>query len=223
MKITKNWFYIVENDNCEEINIWANLIVWVLLLDTKNSLKINIAENSKAEIFGFFSESCSENLEIIQGNYKSEITFKALFIDNKINLNSNIVNQISGNNSHSKIKIISIVKNKKISVDSCIKIPNNSKNIDAKLELENIFIWDNWSINSNPNLFIDSNDVKVSHSSKTHRIPEEKLFYLKSRWLDEKNSSQMLLESYFRETFSCVEMFDKNYFDKLKSTFLSLI
>lgn len=223
MNINKNWFYIVEENNENEINIWNNVFISILLLNTKNNLTITLWDNSKAEIFGFFSKSCSENIKLIQSNNKSEIVFKTIFIDDDTDLKSNIVNSIYGNNSSSSIKLISIVKDKKIWVDSCIKIKKDIKNIDAKLELENIFIWNNWSITSNPNLFIDSNDVKVSHSSKTHRIPEDKLFYLRSRGLDEKNSSLILLESYFKEIFSCIEMFDKNSFNKLKTNFINLI
>ncbi len=221
MNINKNWFYVIE-DNWSEINIAEDIYVSLFAWNLQNDITINLGENSKADIYGFFSEFSPKNIILNQKNDSSFVNFKSIFIWNSKDLSSNISSQISSNNSTSKIKIISIVKENKISINSDITISKNSKKIKANLELENIFIWENWSIISNPNLFVNSQDVKVSHSSKTHRIPKEKLFYLESRWLDRKNSSQILLESYFRETFSCVEMYNKNLFEDIYNEFLKL-
>jgi Fe-S cluster assembly scaffold protein SufB len=64
--------------------------------------------------------------------------------------------------------------------------------------------------------------VKVSHSSKTQRIDENKLFYLKSRGLSQQESIKIMIESYFKKTFSCIEMYDKKLFENISSTFLKL-
>lgn len=222
MNITQNWFYKIKNLENNQINIAENIYVSLFLENIENDIIINIMQNSKADIYGFFSEKSPENIILNQKNNSSIINFKSIFIWNSKDLSSNISSKINSNNSSSNLSIISIVKENKISINSDITISKDSKGIDAKLELENIFIWNNGTIISNPNLFIDSKDVKVSHSSKTHRIPEEKLFYLKSRWINHNESTKIMLESYFKKTFSCIEVYNKELFKNIYDTFLKL-
>jgi len=220
--INKIWFYVIDKKFWNEINIEKNIYVSLFLKNLENDIIINIAENSKVDFYGFFSEISPKNIIINQFKNNSSLNFKSLFISNNSNLISNIASQINSLNSKAYLNIISIIKENKIWIDSSIKIEKNSKKIEAKLELENIFIWEKWTINSIPKLFIYSNDVQVSHSSKTQRIPDDKLFYLESRWLDKKNSNQILLESYFIQIFSCLEMYNKDIFKSINSEFLNL-
>jgi len=46
-------------------------------------------------------------------------------------------------------------------------------------------------------LEIANNDVKCSHGATISQIDEEKLFYMKSRGLDEKTSKKMIVEGFF--------------------------
>lgn len=220
--INKTWFYIIDENYSKEINIENGIYVSLFVKNYKDDLIINIGENSKVDFYWFFSDNCPQNITINQFENNSSLNFKSLFISNNSNLISNIKSQINSLNSKANLNIISIVKENKIWIDSSIKIEKNSKKIEAKLDLENIFIWKTWTINSIPNLFIDSNDVKVSHSSKSHRIDENKLFYLKSRWLSEEKSIKLMTQSYFQKTLSCLEMFDKNVFKGINSEFLNL-
>jgi Fe-S cluster assembly scaffold protein SufB len=85
--------------------------------------------------------------------------------------------------------------------------------------LENIFTGEKGTITSLPNLFIDSHDVQVSHSSKSHRLDRSQLFYLQSRRLDEKESIHLMTKSYFQHTFSCLEMLDRKIFESMYEEF----
>lgn len=220
--INKTWFYIIDKNYSNEINIEKNIYVSMFIKNLENDLIINIAENSKVDFYWFFYDFAPKSIIINQQNNNSSLNFKCLFISKNSSLISNIKSQISWNNSKSNLNIISIVKENKIWINSSIKIEKNSKKIESSLNLENIFIWKTWNIISIPNLFIDSNDVKVSHSSKSHRIDENKLFYLKSRWLDEKSSTKIMTNSYFQKTFSCIEIIDKNIFEDINNEFLNL-
>ncbi len=220
--INKTWFYIIDKNHKNEININENIYVSLFVKNLENNLIINIKENSKVDFYGFFSINSPKKITINQLNNNSKLNFKTIFFNKNDDLISNIISNINSFNSNSNIEIISIVKEHKISIDSSIIVDKNSKNINASLNLENIFIWNSWTINSIPNLFIDSNDVKVSHSSKSHRIDENKLFYLKSRWLNEENSIKLMTHSYFQKTFSCLKMIDKNIFENINNEFLNL-
>lgn len=220
MNITKNWFYIIQNQN--EIHIEKNIYVSLFLENGENTLNVYLEENAKVDFFGFFYNSCPENIIFHQKTNHTQLQCKAIFFDSWKNLSSHIFTQIDGENSMGNIYIISIVKENIISLNSNVSISQKSKKIEAKLDLENIFIWNSGKILSQPNLFISTQDVKVSHSSKTYRMDEWKIFYLQSRGLSQKESEKIILESYFKKTLSCIEMYDKKIFDHISGIFLDL-
>lgn len=217
--ISKTGFYIIDKNFENEINIEKNIYVSLFMKNFDKDLIIDIWENSKVDMYCFFTQICPENIKIIQNYNNSILNLKSLFFDSKKNLSSNIISQINSNNSKSFLNIVSIVKENKIEINSWIEVKKNSKKIESKLELENIFVWNNGKIKSTPNLFIESNEVKISHSSKSHRLNDDKLFYLKSRWLDKKKSTSIMIESYFIKIFSCLKMFDEKI---LKDIFIYL-
>lgn len=213
-KISTTWFYIIDNNFGETIQIEKDIYVSLFIHDIAHNISIDIGENSKVDVYAFFHTASPQNLRLIQNKNASKLQLKVLFISEK-DLISNISSEIKANHVSSQIHIISIVKENHIGVDSSINIASESKKIQANLDLENIFIGQKWTLSSLPNLFIDSNDVQVSHSSKTHRIEENKLFYLKSRGLSTHSSIQLMTQSYFKKTFSCIEMIDHHLYEKI--------
>lgn len=217
-KISTTWFYIIDNSFGENIQIEKDIYVSLFIHDISHNISIDIWENAKVDIYAFFHTTSPQNLRLIQNKNASKLQLKVLFISEK-DLVSNISSEIKANHASSQIHIISIVKENHIGVDSSINIAKESKKIQANLDLENIFIGQKWTLSSLPNLFIDSNDVQVSHSSKTHRIEENKLFYLKSRGLSTHSSIQLMTQSYFKKTFSCLEMIDNHLYEKIYKDF----
>lgn len=217
-KISTTWFYIIDNSFGENIQIEKDIYVSLFIHDIAHNISIDIGENSKVDVYAFFHTASPQNLRLIQNKNASKLQLKVLFISEK-DLVSNISSEIKANHVSSQIHIISIVKENHIGVDSSINIAKESKKIQANLDLENIFIGQKWTLSSLPNLFIDSNDVQVSHSSKTHRIEENKLFYLKSRGLSTPSSIQLMTQSYFKKTFSCIEMIDHHLYEKIYKDF----
>ena len=217
-KISTTWFYIIDNNFGETIQIEKDIYVSLFIHDIAHNISIDIGENSKVDVYAFFHTASPQNLRLIQNKNASKLQLKVLFISEK-DLVSNISSEIKANHVSSQIHIISIVKENHIGVDSSINIAKESKKIQANLDLENIFIGQKWTLSSLPNLFIDSNDVQVSHSSKTHRIEENKLFYLKSRGLSTPSSIQLMTQSYFKKTFSCLEMIDNHLYEKIYKDF----
>ena len=53
-----------------------------------------------------------------------------------------------------------------------------------------------------PHLTINNHDVQCSHGSTIGHIDEEKIFYLKSRGIDEKTAKQLIIEGYFTPVIS---------------------
>jgi len=228
MKITKNWLYIINNlpfskglpeewgGGINSIIIEDNLNV--IIFDELNLIQnIEIWKNSMIDVFWYINNSANYNLDvsIIWENSSLKLWYLLIAWD-KETIEAKISSKIKASNSSVKIKIISIVWNNwKIDLDWTLDISNNIKDIQWDLIEENLFIWDSWKINSIPNLFVWSNELRASHSCKIERINDEKLFYLRSRWIQKEKSLSMILESYTNILFKCLTMVDNDYYISL--------
>ena len=67
-------------------------------------------------------------------------------------------------------------------------------------------------MNSNPQLEIYADDVKCAHGSTTGALDEEALFYLRSRGIDRKSASSLLIRGFVSELIDELNNLDiKNY------------
>ena len=57
----------------------------------------------------------------------------------------------------------------------------------------------NAAADSIPDLEIDNSDVKCTHGASIGRIDREKLFYLKSRGLNEEEATKTYIKGFFEE------------------------
>lgn len=221
--ITSNWFYLIDESFETEIHVQDDIFVSLLIINSQTDRKIFLWKNSKVEFFGYFSDKTPANIDFYQYEEQSSLHIRKLFVGNKNSLTTHINSHIKNSQHQTHIQVIAIVGEEKFHIDSALKIEKNAHNIDAHLALENICIWENGSVTSLPNLFVESNDVQVSHSSKTHRLPENKVFYLESRGLSHDESTLLLAQSYFSKTFSCLEMYNKEKFEELQASFSQII
>ena len=74
-----------------------------------------------------------------------------------------------------------------------------------------------------PTLLVRSDDVKASHACKMERISDEKLFYLRSRWLGKDNALNMIIEAKIENLFSCLRMYDKDVYEETLENILNKI
>lgn len=222
MKIQKNWFYVIDDNSNENIEIWAWVYAFLLLKDTEKSFTFDLKRKSRLDLFWFSWKKSSQNLEFNQWEEKSELTIKYMFYNHETDLSSNIKSFINSDNSHSNINIISIIKDKKLHIDSCIEIEKWLSWVEANLTQKNLFIWETWQVRGLPKLFVKSNSIKASHSCKIERIKDDLLFYLKTRWISENEAILMMIESYFLKNFSCLKMMDSKSYEKIYNDFLTL-
>jgi len=222
MKIQKNWFYILNDMSDSNIEIWEWIYAFVFLNETEKSFIFNLKKKSRLDYFGFFSKKSSSKIEFNQVEDNSLLNVKQMFFNHKVDLTSNVKSVINSNNSNSFINIISIIKDKKLSIDSSIEIEQWLIWVEANLKQKNIFIWESWSVRGLPKLNVKSFSVKASHSCKVERINDEVLFYLKSRGISENKAILMLIESYFLKNFKCLKMMDEIVYNNIYNDFLTL-
>lgn len=216
MIIDKNWFYDISGLRDSEVIIKKNIVAsfydkWIV------KRKIIVWENTIVEFFWFIVDNSNHNIEFIQEEESSSLKIKFLLYSvNDRKVNSRIYSNIKSNKSKSDVKIFSIIdENGDIDLDWIIEISKWYKKIIWHLIEENLFLWDSWKIRWIPTLLVRSDDVEASHACRIERISNDKLFYLKSRWLEEKTALMLLLEANIKSIFSCLSMVDNDFYTNL--------
>ena len=219
---SKNGFFIIDENSPSVIDILPNVFVKILVINTKKPLTLNLESGSKVEFFGFFYETCPAKIFFHQNEPDSHLSIHALFYNDTLPLTSQLKSYIHADNCSSKVDITGLVQSQKLSLDSVIEIEKGIEWIEAHLDIENVFLSEEGSVSSIPTLLVRSDDVIASHSSKTHRIEREKLFYLMSRGLNYEESLAMMIEGYFHKNFASLKEHHKDIFSELLQKFFSL-
>lgn len=216
MIIKENWFYDISDILDLEIVISKWVTVWIY--DSWiNNKKIFLEENSFLDFFSFLENKDNHKIEFFQNENNSILNVKyLLFSKNDEVIKSKIYSKISSSYSKSDVKILSLIWNKgNIDLDWVIEIDSGFEKIIWHLKEENLFLSETWKMKWIPTLLVRSDDVEASHSCKIEKINEKNLFYLKSRWIDEKDSRILLLEANVKSIFSCLSMIDNIFYESL--------
>ncbi len=245
MNITKNWFYKLSElflpftkgvPEGGGIIIWNNLVVSIFD-DVNNSIDIDLWENSRLDFYWFIEKRGDININFIQNKDNSILKVNYLLLAWVISpltrgdawkaeglLKAKLYSKLSSNNSKSNIEILSIVQNDgMIDLDGVIEIDKGIEKVDVNLEEENLFLWDTGQVKWVPTLLVRSDDVKASHACKMERISDEKLFYLRSRWIWKENALSMMIEAKVKNMFSCISMLDNTFYEKLLENILERV
>ena len=132
---------------------------------------------------------------------KSEIDYSALFTPNKYLHSGNQI-KINHEASHtkSKIKVRGVLNDHSSGVFyGKIKVKESVTKTSAFMENKNLLLSDDASISSKPILEIYNDDTECSHSATSGSIDKEKLFYLKTRGIDEVEAKSFLVNSFIEE------------------------
>ena len=83
--------------------------------------------------------------------------------------------------------------------DGKIIVDDNATKIDSEQLNNNILLSEDASVNSNPRLEINTDDVTCKHGSTTGQLENEPLFYLKSRGFNNDRAQKILLQGFCSE------------------------
>ncbi|PID86396.1 hypothetical protein CSB08_00220 [Candidatus Gracilibacteria bacterium] len=217
MKINKTGYYKLNENRDEDIFIGDNINVF--LYDEDNFVKnIKIGNNSKVEYYSYFSKDGNYEKNIVVSGNKSEVKIKSLLLSKDNRLDVKIYGEIKGNSSLIDTKVLSLAgENGDINLDGILKINSGTKGGVGYLNEENIFLGKKSKISGIPTLLIETNEVSASHSCSIEKVGDEKLFYLRSRGIDKKDSFHMLISAKIKDLFRCLDMVDKKLFSNLST------
>ena len=89
--------------------------------------------------------------------------------------------------------------------EGSIRVEKQAQKTDAYQRNENLLTGDTAHSQSNPSLEILANDVRCTHGAATSPIPEEELWYLKSRGIGVVNAKKLYIEGYFSSAIDRID------------------
>lgn len=150
---------------------------------------------------------------------ESQFNYSALFtpIDD-LHSGSQIKVHHQANRTKSRVKVRGVLRDRSSGAFfGKVKVNPDVIKTSALMENKNLLLSDEANISTKPILEIYNDDTECSHSATSGSIDEEKLFYLKSRGIDEVQAKSFLIKSFIEEISGAVknkkinEAF-KNYF-----------
>lgn len=224
MNITKNWFYKLSEFKSANITIENDLVV-SLFDDLNNNIEIKIWENTKVEFYSVLEDRNDFKIHFIQEKQNSDLKVNYLLLSkDNIKVKAKIFSELSADFTKSDVNIVSLIWNTGfIDLDWIISINDWIKKVDANLVEDNLFLWNNWKIKWIPILLVRSDDVKASHACCMERISDEKLFYLRSRWINRENALSVMIEAKIRSLFLCLSILDNDFYEELIEDILEKI
>lgn len=102
-----------------------------------------------------------------------------------------------GNNSKSDMLTRSVLDDKsRATYHGLIRINENANNCDSYQKDEVILLSSNAGADAIPDLEIHNNNVRCTHGASIGKLDEEKLFYLKSRGINETDAKRTITEGF---------------------------
>ena len=186
----------------------SNLEIYKLVEQQKDSHflskhSVQIAENSKVDFFSwdFGGNTSTTNTHAELDGKQSVFNYSALFTPSDDHHSGNKLKiEHKANKTKSRIKIRGVLDDQSKGVFfGKIKVNENVSGTSALMENKNLLLSDKATISTKPILEIYNDDTECSHSATSGSIDEEKLFYIQSRGIPEKQAKQYLIGSFVKE------------------------
>lgn len=81
----------------------------------------------------------------------------------------------------------------------------DAQKTDARQKNQNLILSDSASMNSNPQLEINADDVRCSHGSTTGQLDDEAIFYLRSRGIPLEDARKMLINGFSHDIIKDID------------------
>lgn len=203
---------IIQKDTKKDLNI---------LINKDEDLFITLEENAELNLITTMLNDLKEskvNVEVNLNGINSRFLHKCIFVSNKeqkFDLNINAVHNAPFTYSNMLTKGVLNDKSK-VNYRGLIKINKDANNSNGYQKEDVILLSKDAESNSIPKLEIDNNDVKCTHGASISQLDEEKLFYLMSRGLNEKEAKITFVKGFLQEIINEAKIDEELIYEKIK-------
>ena len=212
LEITDNTELYTSSSVQNHISIasWKELILFVDKEET--DMTISLAGNSRLTVIWWYMPLKKIRLFVTHIWEKSVSDIRILWMFHDSSNLIDIKTYMSADQSEAQIEVLNILSDNAEAKCNClIDATKWTKRNIAKINEENIMIWEKAKISWVPALLASTNDVKASHNASIERIKEEDIFYLESRWIDKTKAKSIMLEAKINKLFA--QTSEKDFLD----------
>jgi len=120
-------------------------------------------------------------------------------------ISSNLVHQVPDTNG--EVRVRNVLRNKSRSVFSgLIRIEPGAQRSNAYQSQRALILNPGARNDASPSLEINANDVRCTHAASASQLDDERLFYLRSRGLDEDQAKKAIVDGFFQPTVDNINM-----------------
>lgn len=222
MKLTENRLYRT-HELSWEIHIADGISA--IIYDEEDVLqKVTFGKWSSLKYFGYFEEEKKYNKDFIINGTENRCEIYSLLSTRGEKITARINGELASSHSFLDMNIVSFVSDGwLIDLDGIVNIIQWVEKVEWYLVEQNIFLWTTWKVRGLPTLLVHSNDVKASHACNMERISDEKLFYLRSRWLPREDAAILMLSSYIAKIYWDLEENYSELYHEIKERILERI
>ena len=152
--------------------------------------------------------------QIVQLNGKGNTTLKGLQVsrkDQQLSTHS-IVDFEGPEGSLNQLQKVAAIENSHSIFNGAIKVPQIAQRTNASQLSRNLLLSNLARIDTKPELEIVADDVRCTHGATVSQLQEDELFYLRSRGINAKQASGLLLKGYCQEIIDALPT-DANRWD----------
>ena len=190
-KVTNSTYYLKLNKENVELECNNNSTIIIdnyiknLIINLKDNVKINISIlNNKKNI--------NSNLKIIANNNTNFYLYSGFLVNEESNLK--IINEITGDNNKSKIKLRGISSNEHLNIYVDLKVKKGT--IDNELTEDIKGITDGGKISVSPVMEIDTHEVIANHFVTISSVDKDQLFYLENKGISYTEAKKLILKGF---------------------------
>jgi len=181
---------------------------------------ILIKNNTQLEWYGVVTEDTHYHLHFETESGKSLVRIVLLSHKNQ-QIQCTVHSTLSQSHTWTDVHLLSLVGDEgMIDLNGIVEITSWIEKVSGHILEENIFLGSRWQIRWIPSLLVHSDDVEAGHAARIERIPDEKLYYLRARWIPRDDAIVMMLQSSIFWLFSGL---DRVYKENILSQVLALI
>ena len=139
--------------------------------------------------------------QIVQLNGKGNTTLKGLQVsrENQQLSTHSIVDFEGPEGSLNQLQKVAAIENSHSIFNGAIRVPQIAQRTNASQLSRNLLLSNLARIDTKPELEIVADDVRCTHGATVSQLQEDELFYLRSRGINAKQASGLLLKGYCQE------------------------
>ena len=223
MKVTTGWLYHIDQNSDIDITIESDDPVAIIDQTVWSGInrKILVSGATQCTIYGALLLSDYYDVHIVTHGEHAVTNVRYALVSAWENaLRARIISQLATRNTTTDMHIVSLVADDgEIILDGTVQIDEGIEKASGHILEENIFLGSKGKIKGIPSLLVRSNDVVAGHAARMERIPDDKLYYLRARWIPKDDATVMMIRSSISQVFDGLEKFD----EKLKDTLIQTV